>query len=478
MHPSRATLATTGLLISLLVACTERSVVPTEPSRVAPTPSIPGSSSATVRTGLEAERYLEETAAAWSRKGDDALSQYLEAQKALSVGPSQRGASRGNGLSPSRPSLVVIDGEGPSPTTTPNATIYYTSTVPYVSGSSATIVSSVTYYGNLATSDIYYSAVADDGGAVIPQATAHNRGLGVHATCLGSMWECSWTFKLQTVVSLNLGRDCGVTVTARADHRVEWTYPAFSRLPGATWGTEFSGDAAASARNDPCAPRQTCTQAGATNYGGPAPCTFPPPPTSPTGGDGSTPPSTGTTQPPTYEPAPFVPSGHWECNIYFIGTDYEREYCTWYADYTRLPKTSPAFALSATDAASRTQLATELPSVFVIVSDQVPADAMAVIERHKQGPYKNVLLIPSSTIRPAVLVAALQALADSRGAQGETPNKDLQLTLKGGILDQQIPAAARDYAASFTALIATAKRGQAGAYGLRPMLELRLADRR
>ena len=68
--------------------------------------------------------------------------------------------------------------------------------------------------------------------------------------------------------------------------------------------------------------------------------------------------------------------------------------------------------------------------------------------------------------------------ADSRGTQGETPAKDLQLTLKGGILDQQIPAAARDYAASFTALIATAKRGQAGAYGLRPMLELRLADRR
>ena len=203
-----------------------------------------------------------------------------------------------------------------------------------------------------------------------------------------------------------------------------------------------------------------------------------PPPTSPTGGDGSTPPSTGTTQPPTYEPAPFVPSGHWECNIYFIGTDYEREYCTWYADYTRLQKTSPAFALSATDAASHTQLATDLPSVFVIVTDQVPADAMAVIERHKQGPYKNVLLIPSSTIRPAVLVAALRALADSRGAQGETPDKDLQLTLKGGILDQQIPAAARDYAASFTALIATAKRGQAGAYGLRPMLELRLADRR
>jgi hypothetical protein len=62
-----------------------------------------------------------------------------------------------------------------------------------------------------------------------------------------------------------------------------------------------------------------------------------------------------------------------------------------------------------------------------------------VIERHMQGPYKNVLLVPSSTIRPAVLVAALQALADSRGIKGETPAKDLQLTLKGGVLDPQIP---------------------------------------
>src|SRR6185436_13198787 len=90
------------------------------------------------------------------------------------------------------------------------------------------------------------------------------------------------------------------------------------------------------------------------------------------------------------------------------------------------------------------------------------------------GPYKNVLLVPSSTIRPAVLVAALQALADSRGIKGETPAKDLQLTLKGGILDPQIPAVARDYASSFTAMIANAGRGDAGPYGQRPILEIRL----
>ncbi|PYP80431.1 MAG: hypothetical protein DMD35_04810 [Gemmatimonadetes bacterium] len=206
-------------------------------------------------------------------------------------------------------------------------------------------------------------------------------------------------------------------------------------------------------------------------------CAYLPPPTSPTGGDGSTtPPTGGTTQPPTYQPAPFVPSGHWECVVYYRGTDYERQYCTWYADYARLPRTSPAFALIGGGATLRTLTSVDLPRLFVIVSDQVPADAMAVIERGRQGPFKNVLLVPSSTVRPAVLVAALRALADSRSRQGETPSTDLQLTLKGGVLDQQIPAAARDYAASFTTLIANAKRGDAGAYGTRPLLEIQLGD--
>jgi len=204
----------------------------------------------------------------------------------------------------------------------------------------------------------------------------------------------------------------------------------------------------------------------------------PPPATSPTGsGDGTTTGTTGSSTPPTYEPGPFLPNGHWECVIYYMGTDYEQDFCTWYADYTRLPGTSPSLALIAADAPARTLAAAALPSVFIIVSDQVPADAMAVIERHRQGPFRNVLLVPSSTIRPAVLVAALRALADSRIRDGETPRKDLRLTLRGGILDQQIPAAAREYAARFTSLIANAKRADAGAYGTRQILELLLDDR-
>jgi hypothetical protein len=272
-----------------------------------------------------------------------------------------------------------------------------------------------------------------------------------------------------------VSQTCGAIAQATANGRA---WDSFFTPTGSTmtWGQKGGSDTK-TASQPACVPT-TCLDTSASNYGGPLPCTYPPPPP-PSGGDGSTPPSTGgTTQPPTYEPAPFVPSGHWECVIYFQGTDYEKEYCTWYADYTRLPKSSPAFTLNAGTPTSRTQGSADLPTVFVIVSDQVPADAMAVIERRKQGPYRNVLLIPTSTIRPAVLVAALRALADSRGTKGETPAKDLQLTLKGGVLDQQIPAVAREYASSFTTMIANARRGDAGAYGQRPILEIRLGDRK
>jgi hypothetical protein len=213
----------------------------------------------------------------------------------------------------------------------------------------------------------------------------------------------------------------------------------------------------------------------------PQPACVPPPtsPTSPSGGDGSTPPSTGTTQPPTYEPAPFVPSGHWECVIWYMGTDYQREYCTWYPDYAKLPVgTMSLTRLSAPGSVRHASSAADVPSIFVIVSDKVPANAMAIVERHRQGPFKNVLLVPSPNVRPAVLVAALRALSDSRAKHGETPAIDLELRLEGSILDQQIPVAARDYAANFVALIGKAGQRDAGAYGVRQVLELRLGDRK
>jgi hypothetical protein len=134
------------------------------------------------------------------------------------------------------------------------------------------------------------------------------------------------------------------------------------------------------------------------------------------------------------------------------------------ASLTRLAASGPVYTLADAD----------LPSVFVIVSDQLPAGAMAVVERHRQGPQKNVLLVPSSNLRPAVFVAAMRALYDSRTKDGETPAKELSVELTGTVLDQQIPAALREYAAAFTALVASAKRANAGAYGMRQIVEFRM----
>lgn len=480
MNSPRATLATIVLLLTL-AACAEQSVVATEPSRAAPITSIPGSSSVTIKTGQDAARFLETTAAAWSRNGDSALSHHLEAQRALAGQRVLLARRRAIGAPPSAPILEIAPDGSPSPSTTPNAIIYYSSTAAFVSGRSATIVSSVTYYGNIAISNVTYSANDFDGRVVIPQTTVTNRGLGENVPCMGSSWECSWTFKLQTVVSLDLGQECGIIVTASGAHTAQWTIPAAGRLPGATWGSTYSGDSRDTADNGACAPPPTCVDATATNYGGPLPCAYPPPPPPPSGGDGSTPPPSGDTptEPVVYEPAPFVPSGHWECTVWYMGTDYETEHCTWYDDYTRISLDDAARARGATDLASaQSRLGADLPSVFVVVSDQVPADAMAVIERHRQGPYRNVLLVSSAALRPATLVAALRALSDSRGRHGETPAKDIQLTLKGSVLDQQIPRTTRDYAAAFTALVARATRADVGSYGTRQVLEIRLADRK
>ena len=119
-----------------------------------------------------------------------------------------------------------------------------------------------------------------------------------------------------------------------------------------------------------------------------------------------------------------------------------------------------------------------MPSVFVIVSDRVPANALAVIERHRRGPFKNVLLVPSKDIRPALFAAAMEALYQSRVSQGESPNEELTLELRGNVQDQEIPASLRDYAASFTSLIANAKPAFADSYGTTQIVELRMRGSR
>jgi len=269
-------------------------------------------------------------------------------------------------------------------------------------------------------------------------------------------WLIPWKSTLYASTTVMVGVTCGLIAQANAKGEV-WDSSMSSAQGLLSWGNKGGSDSKS-------APQPVCA----------------PPPTPTTGGDGSTPPSTGgTTQPPTYQPAPFVPSGHWECVIWYMGTDYEREYCTWYPDYAKIPMKPMSLArLSVSGSARYAISGADLPSVFVIVSDKVPTNAMAVVERHRQGPYRNVLLVPSSSVRPAVLVAALRALSDSRARHGETPAKDIEITLKGSILDQQVPVAARDYAANFAALLSKARKTDAGAYGIREVLEIRLGDRK
>ena len=238
-----------------------------------------------------------------------------------------------------------------------------------------------------------------------------------------------------------------------------------------------------SADRETCGLRTTCNNRDATNYGGELPCTYP----VPGEGETSTPPSS---YEPAEPPAPVYPvyfepmPGGWNCNIWNPDADYPTEKCIWveYND-AKLPTTSGQLALSRTAAnsefwssASQDVNTKPFASVFVIVSDSMPQDAMAVVERRTKGPYKNVILVPSSTIRPAVLAAAMRFLYDSRAKHGETPAVQRFSQLRGQILDQSVPLATRDVAVPFATLLAAAERRDMGRYGRRQVLVLRMLD--
>jgi hypothetical protein len=315
----------------------------------------------------------------------------------------------------------------------------------------------VSYGGNNATAGVTLSARNTSGTQV-----AVNSGSAQDSHVFPA------NYSLTASTNMYLPATCGLSVQATAVGSA-WDEFFNTGLSVLKWGQRAGSDSKTAVQSA-CAPPPTCQDYTATNYGGPLPCTYP----APTGG--ATPPSTPTTGTATYSPpTSYGTIGHWECTTWNSGTEYEVRNCIWVQGYgariassdaslTRLVASGPAYTLAEAD----------LPSVFVIVSDQLPAGAMAVVERHRQGPQTNVLLVPSSNVRPAVFVAAMRALYDSRAKDGETPAKELTLELKGTVLDQQVPAALRDYAAAFTALVASAKRANAGAYGTRPIVEFRM----
>jgi hypothetical protein len=203
--------------------------------------------------------------------------------------------------------------------------------------------------------------------------------------------------------------------------------------------------------------------------------------TQPTG-SGTYPSPTGPmTYPYIYEISTVKPA-QWQCTVYNMGTQYEQWYCVYYpATYgSRAP--SQGMTLASRSALSPATLhasnAPAMPSVFVIVSNRVPANALAVIERHQRGPFKNVILVPSKDIRPAVFAAAMEALYQSRAKEGEAPAKDITLELHGTIQDAEVPSSIRDYASSFTSLIANAKPAFADSYGTTQIVEIRMRGNR
>ena len=322
---------------------------------------------------------------------------------------------------------------------------------------------------------------ASNATATIDLKVRNDRGVqvGENSAAEQDWWLIPWRGTLYASTTVMVSGTCGHVAQATANGKV-WDSAISSAQGLLSWGNQ-SRSASNSASQPACVPT-TCLDPSAINYAGSLPCAYSSSGTTSGGGDASSPTSTGgttTSEPPSYQPAPFVPNGEWDCVVWFMGTDYERVKCTWYAENaTRLATSSPALArLGPANAFFDSRPVADLPSVFVIVSDQLPAGATAVIERHTDGPYRNVLLLPASGNRPATLVAALRALAESRARHGETPTKKRELILQGTVLDQQIPAAAREHAARFTALIAGARRADAGAYGMRQILEIRLADR-
>ncbi|HEX7979528.1 MAG TPA: hypothetical protein VF461_13060 [Gemmatimonadaceae bacterium] len=320
----------------------------------------------------------------------------------------------------------------------------------------------VQYGANNATADVKLT-IRNASGAIIGSNSGH----------AAESWVFPGEHTLRVSTNAFVTPTCGSVAQAQASGTAFNTW--LNTLQNTVrWGNQAQSDTK-SASQASCPPPPTCQDAKATNYGGPLPCTY-------SSGSAPIPPS-GNNPPGTYYPPPYYPTGspgHWECTTWNTGTPYETRYCNWIAgSYDRL--SSPRIALSRLATAgtpARAQSSADLPSVFVIVSDQVPADAIAVVERHKTGPFKNVLLVPSSSVRPAVFVAAMQALYDSRDKDGDAPAKELSITLRGTILDQQIPSTDRDYAAGFTAQISSAKKGNASAYGTLPIVEFKLGAKR
>jgi hypothetical protein len=271
---------------------------------------------------------------------------------------------------------------------------------------------------------------------------------------------------------------CGIYAQATAKGAV-WMSLLNSSLSFLTWGNK-SDSGADSAVQPACPPpTQPTTCPASTRLAVRLDCT-----STTGGGDGST--TTGTTSEPTPEPEPYYPPYYnpqsWTEVCYTVdkGTDYEREECYRQENNDlKLPGTNtPLAAFRGAQTGPAFAGGDNLASVFVIVSDSIPAGSMAVVHRNRDGRYKNVIMVPSARLRPAELVRAMLYLDDSRAKRGETPNKNISANLHGPIADADVSAVERDYAATFTSALGKAKRSDMGQYGTHTVMEIRLGAAR
>jgi hypothetical protein len=270
---------------------------------------------------------------------------------------------------------------------------------------------------------------------------------------------------------------CGIYAQATAKGAV-WMSMLNSSLAFLTWGNK-SDSGADSAVQPACPPPAQPTTCPASTRLSRLDCT------SPTGGDGSTT-TGGTSQPPAEPDAPVYEQPYQQrqwtevCFWANPGTDYEHYEC--YRQDNNDAKLPGAIAPLAAFRGAQTGPAfasgDNLASVFVIVSDSLPAGSTAVVHRNREGRYKNVIMVPSARLRPAELVRAMLYLNDSRAKRGETPNKNISANLHGPIADADVSAVERDYAATFTSALGRAKRSDLGQYGTHTAMEIRLGAAR
>jgi hypothetical protein len=351
---------------------------------------------------------------------------------------------------PSGPSRIVSTGtQGDAPAGVPPeyqqlTSIDVVADVGWISNTMAYGGAIATYYANNATLDV--DLIVRN-----PQGTT----VGASSVHAADSYIFPGRHALNRSTNVVVSQTCGLVAQATG-HGAAWNSFFTTTQQIMSWGRVAGSDSKGAAQ-------QACPTSTQPSGGGSYPTTYP------------------MVYPYTYQISTYKPAS-WVCTIYNKGTEYEQQVCIYYPAVTTDRASSRGMMLASRSALAPASLsasnAPAIPSVFVIVSNRVPANALAVIERHRRGPFRNVLLVPTKEIRPAVFAAAMEALYQSRASHGESPAKDLTLELRGTIQDAEIPSTVRDYASAFTSLIANAKPAFADSYGTTQIVEIRMAGNR